>query len=229
MVNNVYKITSLIVIIFLLQTCYVFMNTHQQKQVFEYCYDGENLKLEELLNINGYFEFKVPYVRTVTTPNKNLSHSLPVTLNENLIFFKDGTVCDGFYDFEKELRPDSLPNINLLFNEIKNNPNGKVSKIFKNVFRWGIYKLTGDTIKAQFIHHTSRLDVYWTAYEIWYKIIDRNNIKEIFKKTLNKRDQVIRKYEYYEGKFIPTDYLPPSDCRLKNYKWFWCETKKIKK
>jgi hypothetical protein len=191
-----------------------------KKKTLTFCFTGENTNIEDFLNINGYYEIKTPYIRKVYQYKKP-TVSFKDTIKTKILFFKDGTFVKKFNDLNKNKRLDSIPNINQFFKEISENPKSEEAITFKNVYDWGIYKLEGDTIKVQYINHMGRYHVYWWAYEIWYKIIDRNNIKEIFIKPLVKSDQTKREYDLRYGKFIPTDYLPPSDCRLKNYKWFW--------
>jgi len=76
------------------------------------------------------------------------------------------------------------------------------------------------------------LSPYWYAYEVWYKVIDRNTIIEIYSKPLHYMSESDWKI-YYEAKkhekkklpakFISIEVLPNSNCWLKKERWFLCE------
>jgi len=100
----------------------------------------------------------------------------------------------------------------------------------KEYSRWGCYTLSGDTIKTKWACIYPPLSGPPYAFELWYVVIDKNTIKEIFSKPLYKRTQqemeyYLKNYAYKEcqpATFVPIDTLPNSDyCWLKKQKWFW--------
>ena len=174
------------------------------KNNFGYCYSGEKTELNKLLNIYGYFQLNI-----------NSGNS---SFNENIMFFNDGMFVTGF----KYLA------------EINDNYKNGLTSVFYESTGWGLYKLSGDTIKVRYVKRpfygsSSR---FWYAYEVRYKIIDRNTIKQIYKIPIHKTaDGDIEKFKIIGSKkiFIPVKVKPPSDGWIKGEEWFWCNKEQYKK
>ena len=96
----------------------------------------------------------------------------------------------------------------------------------------GHYTLSGDTIKTKYIRYPP-IFRKWIAFEIWYKIIDRNTLHYITSFNLHfttvderKRFQKAeekRRREYLPAVFVPLEVLPGSNCWLSKKKWFHCK------
>ena len=190
------------------------------KQGFTFCYLEEKTSIKEIINIEGYFEMK-------TTNSSSL----------NFMFFEDGIFLYGFYDVDENRRKKGYPSISSYFKEIVNDENGQLSSVFYNSFQWGAYQIFGDIIKVQFVNHPASPSPYWSAWEVWYKVIDKNTIIETFYKPIHymsesdwknwEKNSFRRKNNIVPAKFIPVDQKPASDCWLKMEDWFWCEKEKF--
>jgi len=196
------------------------------KQGFTYCDNGEKTNLESLINIEGY------YVEA-----KPLLDSKVGTYYINFMFYDDGSFVYGFYDCNSEKREKGKSNIPLYFDEIISDNEGEISKSFYNSFYWGRYLISGDTIKTQYINHPVSISPDWAAWEIWYKVIDRNTIIEIYSKPIHymsesdcKNYQEYKKKEKpnFPAKFIAVEKKPVPNCWLKQEDWFWCKNRNVK-
>lgn len=218
MVDKV-KYIIIVLIAFSLSSCaYIGVPKHI-KQGFTYCYNEKETNLKELINTDGYF--------VMDTPN---SSSLA------FMFYEDGTFLYGFFDVNEERRKAGNPNISLYFQEIIKDSTGKVSLSFYKSFQWGCYMIKGDTIKTQYVNHPASPSPTWNAWEVWYKVIDRNTIVEIYSNPIHYMSESDWKnWEKYKkqrektivpAKFIPVDEKPIPNCWLKEEDWFWCEKRK---
>ena len=70
----------------------------------------------------------------------------------------------------------------------------------------------------------------WTAFEIWYKVLDKNTLLEInsfpihYTSEIDKAnyEQTKKKTKIYPTIYIQTTIIPSSDCWIKKENWFWC-------
>lgn len=191
------------------------------KQGFTFCYNEEKVPIKELINIEGYFE-----MRAIN------SSSL------NLMFYEDGTFLYGFFDVDEERRKAGNPSISLYFEEIIYDNNGQISTVFYKSFRWGCYQISGDTIRAQFVNRPVSPSPTWAAWEVWYKVIDRNTIVELYCNPLHylsdsdwinwNNNKKKRAKTIVPAKFIPLEKIPIPNCWLKEEDWFWCDSGKFR-
>lgn len=188
---------------------------------FTHRYSDTVSGLETKLNINGYF-----------TINDALNSGTSYGTYTNMIFFRDGMFISGFHnccdtssDHIGKVIPIYLDSINI------KRKNGIRIYPFYEGFVWGYYKLCGDTIKVQHIDRPALGESrsFWYAYEIWFKILDRNTIKEIYIYPIHKsKDSDISNFNSYKkdwnpvkAYFRPIDEIPESDGWLKYEDWFW--------
>ena len=98
-----------------------------------------------------------------------------------------------------------------------------------NAFYFGIYKIDGKIIKAQWLN-PSTADTYY-AFEDWYEVIDKSTIRLIYSKNIGvlNGDKSHEKYYKNEKPFTfvsACDTLLVSKTWLKSKKWFWCDERK---
>lgn len=220
-------------LILFLNSCFYISNVPEKnRQNLIYCYQDKNTGIDSLININGYFQMG-------ETPGGVYGFGKSVwkvdTNYTNYMFFKDGTFLCQFGDYHY---PGNIPKY---FQEVvENTKQGKSDEFYKG-FQWGGYIICGDTIKAQYINHPHVLSDGWMSYEEWFKVIDKNTIKNIFKQSLCGDKRIIydnktaedtkytggdKTYTLLPAKFISTPVVPSSDCWLKYKKWFWCDGNK---
>jgi len=165
--------------------------------------EGNGTNIRDLIEIDGYYS------------------NLEYRTESGIMFFEDGIfVSFGF-------------NIDISEEEIKANMSKSVAgRVKDNQLDWGdwlgVYKIEGDTI---IVHYYMRGSWFtpWYASEVRYKIIDRTTIQPIYYKGLLKIDE---QYDKETNKspwisngsisfFNSADFLPSSDCWLKEEKWIW--------
>ena len=91
---------------------------------------------------------------------------------------------------------------------------------------------------AQFVNHPASPSPTWSAWEVWYKVIDRNTLEEIYYNPIHymsesdwenwEKNKKQREKTIVPAKFIPVDEKPIPNCWLKEEDWFWCEKRKVK-
>lgn len=219
MVDRIKNIFIVLIALSLFSCAYIGVPKHI-KQGFTYCYNEEETNIKELINTNGYY--------VMSTPN---SSSLA------FMFYEDGTFLYEFFDMNEERRKAGNPNISLYFQEIINDNTGKVSSSFYNWFKWGLYIVEGDTIKAQYVNNPLSISPNWNAWEVWYKVIDRNTIIEIYYKPIHymsesdkrnwEKNKKQRAKVIVPAKFIAVDEKPSPNCWLKKEDWFWCDKRNV--
>jgi len=149
--------------------------------------------------------------------------------NTGIMFYRDGTVVNQFDAFVYDHKFESY------FDKLKTDPKEKT--IFEygsgNPY-WGVFLIKSDTIIVDEINHPTPLDALWMAWEIKYKIIDKNTIRKIdeeplwtmtpaweyveFKKSMAKK-------HFPDAHFVPAPNRPDSINWLKKERWFWCKGK----
>lgn len=213
----------------ILSSCTYVSVPHKIKKEFDFCFDGQKTELNSIINTKGYYLIENIYEKPIYGEGNLLTRKQSFVLDttyQYLLFFEDGTFVTGFFDFNEKRRKNEATNISLLFKELSEEPYGKAATSFKKWFKWGVYKLNKDTIKVQWITHPETFSPYWYASEVWYKVIDRNTIIEVFSKLLHTSESIKKEKNNKPAIFIQTEELPPSDCWLKMEDWFWCDKRK---
>lgn len=188
---------------------------------FTHRYTDTKSGIETKLNINGYF-----------TINDTLNSGTSWGSYHNMIFFQDGMFVCGFHNC-CDTNPKNIGKVIPMYLDSinKQRKNGTRVYGFYEGFEWGYYKVDGDTIKVQHIDRPALGESrsFWYAYEIWFKILDRNTIKEIYIYPIHKStDSDISNFKDYKeyripvkAYFRPIDEIPESDGWLKYEDWFW--------
>ncbi len=186
---------------------------------FTFCYDGRPTGLESKISTDGFYEMtyiwwnELGYGKTYN-PRWDTTHL-------DILFFRDG-ICA--YDFGWYYQTGKQ-----YLDSLANTPgNREINSMYK-----GVYRVFGDTIKIQVVNNPHWLSPTWMGYEIWYKIVDKNTLKEIGEKQLHNNNGFysVEETETTEHKnnhlahFISVDSLPSSDIWLKNKKWFLCQNR----
>lgn len=129
----------------------------------------------------------------------------------NCVFFEDGIFI---YHFDPEYFKES---------------SGHKTGFYTRGTQWGRYVLAGDTIKAQFIESPGGMS--WSKGEIWFKIMNRENMKWLAFRYGDPID--VSKISQYQnrnmspGKFVSSDSMPdPDKSWIKSRSWFWCSKEK---
>lgn len=165
----------------------------------------ENTNIREVIEIDGYYQ------------------SVDDTKNHiGMIFFEDG-MC--FSIMFKENETEEMKRKNLSQAIITWKQKGQI----RCGFYCSIYKIDKDTIVVQTVDKAGIFNHRWSLDEIKYEIIDRQTLKLIYYKPLLKmyEDYEWNKFPYeiskknYVYEFVTADFLPPSDCWLKEEKWIW--------
>lgn len=220
MVNRIKYISIVLAILSLFSCAYIGVPKHI-KQGFTYCYNEKETNIKELINTEGYFVLG-------TSSTSSLY----------FMFYEDGTFLYEFFDIDEERRKAGIPNVSLYFQEVINDDTGKVSSSFYNWFKWGLYIVEGDTIKAQYVNNPLSISPNWNAWEVWYNVIDRNTLIEIYYNPIHymsesdlknwEKNKIQRKKTIVPAKFIPVDEKPIPNCWSKQESWFWCDKRKVK-
>jgi hypothetical protein len=232
------KTRPLLFILFIIgiSSCAYYIAPNYIKQNFTFCNDGKSKGIDSLININGYYSIAEPYSRPVfSTPyDKNKTKYASDTMYQNLMFYRDGLFVIDFFALDANGTFEDDSKIPKFFKQIVENKESKVSKFFYSSFDWGSFRINGDTIKMQYIDRPifGESRTFWYAWEIWYKVLNRNSIIEIYSNPIHyttksdwenyqkaKKEKVI-----LPAKFVPVAVIPSSDCWLKKEKWFWCKT-----
>jgi hypothetical protein len=201
------------------------------RERFPFCYNSEKTSIEAFININGYYEISEPYDKYGI--NASFKHEID-TFHHYLMFFDDGIVVDNFYDCNNERLINNPANILEYLKEVNSVDDAKLS--FLKSFNWGSYIISGDTIKMGLLNHPAPPSPTWGAFEVWYKVLDRNTIIEIFsspiqnstKSNLKSQKKIKAEEVIYPAKFVKIDFKVSSDCWLKKKEWFWCNIEKHK-
>lgn len=223
------KLLFFLVIIITITSCAVRVPKYIQEH-FTFCYDGKNTGIDSLINIKGYFVIEEPYDRYMQVPPYT-DHKRD-TIYTNIMLFEDGTITE-FHSVDEEGSGTGQSNIPLYLKEIAQNKSGKKAYWFYNSQYWGRYIIDGNLIKIQNVNLGSSWRP-WGAWEVCYKVIDRNTIIQIDTKPIHEMTESDwknweinkKKLKYFPAKFVPVEVRPAPDSWLKKEPWFWCKNRK---
>ena len=173
------------------------------RENFTYLFDGKNTGIDTLLHVDGYFI--------------NLDAKCSDYSDSKFMFYRDGTFTNCMF-----------------VNKFKND-NVKEETV-SMIFGWGRYIIEGDTIKAQTVispngHYFGTIYFYKLyVIEQWFKIINKDTLKEIFWKDLIEKRPKEKLCECNSpiSYYISLKNKPDSLCELKENKWAWKDGKIIK-
>ena len=185
------------------------------KKGFTYKYEEKVAVADSLINMNGYFQLPIVETRY----NNDTTYC-------NVMFFPNGLMIYHFYIVNAKHKE----NIAEYFKEVIRKDSLGLTSFFYEYSNWGCYHIRNDTIKAQYVYRSrGGLNDHWDAYEVWFKVIDRNTLLQIYNYPIygiSKSDLqnffIIQKRKIsLPAKFIQTEVQPSSDGWIKREKWFW--------
>jgi len=186
---------------------------------FTNCFEGKSTNIRSLIDIDGYY-----IMYDLEGYYYGFKNEFKDTLDINMIFYEDGTFLynfSGVFDYRDDI-PGYLAKVA---------QNGDKDPFYSG-FDWGVYRIDGDIIKAQYINHASGM-APWDAREEWFKIVDRKTIVSIYARRLGVTMTEVARKNYKKAisrctpaRFVPLEVIPPPNCWLKNDEWFWCKNRK---
>jgi len=226
-------IISLFAIFSLLRCAWpIYQNLPPQPVLDEFtlCYANNEILNNENLRFDGYYNEK-QILKTFSLPDSSLTRI--DTIYRNIILFTDGIVNMSLGDSNLARRKEGETNIQLYIDELGADHN--LREVFLKSKEWGVYSLKNDTLRVQYFNHPAKL-APWYAIDVWYKIGSPDIIRRIDSRIMgiSEEERIIREsnttfsFEIIENMpltFMPLETLPPSDCWLKDQKWFWCNEK----
>lgn len=184
---------------------------------FTNCFGAKNSNIRSLINIDGYYLMYDFLDRRIRGTEKYYKDTFDI----NIIFYEDGTLIYNFFSLSGY--PEDIPGY------LKKVVQNGYQDEFYSGFYWGVYRIDGDTIKAQYINHTNGL-APWDAREEWFKVIDRKTVVCVYARMIGEKMTEVEVANYKEsiskytpGRFIPLEVIPPPNCWLKKEKWIWCK------
>lgn len=187
--------------------------TKKVKTAFAYKLEGGVTSLSSRIDINGYYRY---WHRNEWGGYKSISGSKDTSFVD-MIFYEDGT----FLYNVSVINPFS--NYNDYFKEVLRK--GQSDLFFKSNW-WGVYSLSGDTIKTQFLRHAANFTPWWGG-ERWFLIKDKNTLQLIFSGFLfNETEEDKQRGNAYvktasDAIFYPLKVIPPPYAWFKENKFFW--------
>ncbi|WP_238426164.1 hypothetical protein [Capnocytophaga genosp. AHN8471] len=101
--------------------------------------------------------------------------------------------------------------------------------VSKNVNEfYGLYKISGDTIKMMTVNDQVWPNPYWYHSEYWY-IISGDTLKTILDKSYTHDNPTNKVEPMATIHFIEKNISVTPDVWLKRKKWFWCNSQEYEK
>lgn len=172
------------------------------------------VNLSDKIDIKGFYRywFRDRVGQYQTTQNKIDTAFMDV------LFYDDGTFLRNVW------LPKEYSNYDDYFGSVISR--GKKDDFYESYW-WGIYSVSGDTIKAEYIMHASKLTP-WYSGEDWYLIKGKNLLQLILSKT--DVGQSVTAAQQTNGShvksatpaiFNPLKQIPAPYAWIKNEKFFW--------
>ncbi len=186
------------------------------KNRFSNCYNGEYTRIDSLINIEGIYS--MASVNSYFIYNKQSKRVLRIDTNYVYFIFWP----DGMFLF-------NLLNSNLTENQNNLQDINRINGFLYRNFYWGSYKIQNDTIIAQYFNNPyPYIGKKHYAYEIQFKVVDRNTLSRIIARPLFRTDneayyEAQKNKIYMDAKFYHLHQLPYSDGWIKKRRWFWCD------
>ena len=202
--NKYVVILSLLV---LMQGCIIYKVKKNTRESFTYCWSENKTGLDSLLNLKGFF------------------HATNVVYKDSVSKIIDfgATYYPCYVFFQNGFSARNLP----LEWYLKDHKVNEPPNTYTSGSVWGLYKIYGDTIKVQYIPKPGGMSC--KKIEIWFKIINKNTIQELYFKYGNSITyEEVRNYQKNKNvndfmQFVSLDTLPdPYSSWIIKEKWFWC-------
>ena len=213
------KIFKILLACVLLVSCADYIPKRVSKNFF-YCYDPHtDYSKNSLVKFNGIY--KICYCDSISIEcNKNCS-------SKYMRFFPDGICATSWRmiskaNFEKELLADN----DTLYYYTSEDYAYTVSKNVNEFY--GLYKISGDTIKMMTVNDQVWPNPYWYHSEYWY-IISGDTLKTILDKSYTHDNPTNKVEPMATIHFIEKNIGVTPDVWLKRKKWFWCNSQEYEK
>ena len=187
-------------------------------------YTTTDTQLSEILNINSYFTY-----------NDTLNSGYIWSTHLNLMFFEDGMFASDFESDNRKKHEVGIEMPRYFRKIIELRKNEEKEPGFYKFSAWGYYKLSGDTIKVKYVNRPALggMSYQWYALEIWYKIIDKNHLMEIYRLPFSETGISNERFMNNESNkriyyCCPLNEKPESDGWIKYKKWFWLNKENYK-
>jgi len=213
------KTFKILIACVLLVSCADYIPKRVSKNFF-YCYDSHtDYSKNSVVKFNGIY--KICYCDSISIKcNENCSF-------EYMRFFPNGICATSSrithnLNFEKELIVD---NDTLCAFTLRNS----AYTVSKNVNEfYGLYKISGDTIKMMTVNDQVWPNPYWYHSEYWY-IISGDTLKTILDKSYTHDNPTNKVEPMATIHFIEKNISVTPDVWLKRKKWFWCNSQEYEK
>lgn len=209
------------------------------KQNLTYCFDGNSNGIDTLLNIEGFYSREVVSITKIRSTKKGQWVYKTDTSYGSLMFYDNGIFATNLWGADLDNLDVRHKNIQYYFDRFEETEDKANQNIIIGANYKGSYQILGDTIKVQYVNHSSPLTNTWRAFEQWYKIIDKNTIKQIAYRKLyydrenqDKSEMRLRMLDSQDRDtltFNPVKIRPNPDNWLMNKSWFWCNKEEWKK
>ena len=213
------KIFKILLACVLLVSCADYIPKRVSKNFF-YCYDSHtDYSKNSVVKFNGIY--KICYCDSISIEcNKNCS-------SKYMRFFPDGICATSWRmiskaNFEKELLADN----DTLYYYTSEDYAYTVSKNVNEFY--GLYKISGDTIKMMTVNDQVWPNPYWYHSEYWY-IISGDTLKTILDKSYTHDNPTNKVEPMATIHFIEKNIGVTPDVWLKRKKWFWCNSQEYEK
>lgn len=186
--------------------------TRDVKNHFTNRLGGESTSLSDKLDLKGYYRY---WTNEEVTGKAELS-SDGDTLFRDMIFYEDGSCITNLLPKYPFLTYDDY------FTDVI--AIGKKDLFYKR--SWGIYSLSGDTIKAQILKHAANFTP-WYNWEEWFLIKDRNTLQVIHLEDPGNTSQAYQQKLKTKvktaspAKFYSLTAIPPPYAWFKTNSFFW--------
>lgn len=187
--------------------------TNEVKTAFTNRLEGNVTSLPGRIDINGYYRY---WNRNEWGGYKSISGSKDTSFVD-IIFYEDGTFLYNVF-----VR-NGFSNYNDYFREVSKR--GR-SDLFFRSYWWGVYSLSGDTIKTQFLFHAANFTPWWGG-QSWFLIKNKKTLQLILSDLLFDVTERSRELGEIEVKtasdvtFHPLEVIPPPYAWFKENKFFW--------
>lgn len=183
-------------------------------------YDCKQTNIRSLIDIDGYYTVQEVYRVCFGPPQNRICRD---TTEINFLFYEDGTFLYNFYDVDADYPGNTLAYLERI-------SKGKGAEYFYNRFYWGIYRIHGDTIIAQYVFNepnTTNRD----AWEDKFLVKDRTTIVKLWSEPRNlfrlsnpKKRAVsdrMAKRLVLPATYRPSPYIPAPNSWLKKEEWVY--------
>lgn len=174
--------TNLIIFIILFGSCSYNTVPKHIKKGFTFRVDEMHIPSSPKLRTDGYYSNYHPFKRSIYSnpfDRDKITYELDTTQTYR-VFFTDGTFLTGNYSSDDQL--------NQQFVRVSKNDSQENTEAFYTYQDWGLYKISGDTIKVQHINRPGlgESSLFWYAYEESFIILDEVTIQQIDVKPIHK-------------------------------------------